>query len=145
MMLAFAYPATFEPDEDGRPVVSFPDFPHAHTDGKDDREAFEEAIDLLGSVIAKAISEKREIPAPSRLKRGQRLVPVPFWIASKLALYLEMKKQGVSNCELARRLSVRETVVRRMLDPNRATQAEKLQAALEVLGKHLAVSVRDAA
>jgi hypothetical protein len=32
-----------------------------------------------------------------------------------------------------------------MLDPNRATQAEKLQAALEVLGKHLAVSVRDAA
>jgi len=36
-MLAFAYPATFEPDEDGRPVVSFPDFPRAHTDGKDDR------------------------------------------------------------------------------------------------------------
>ena len=144
-MLAFAYAATFEPDEDGRPVVSFPDFPRAHTDGKDDREAFEEAIDLLGSVIAKAISEKAEIPAPSRLKRRQRLVPVPFWIAGKLALYLEMKKQGVNNCELARRLSVRETVVRRMLNPNRATQAEKIQTALEALGKHAAVTILNAA
>jgi antitoxin HicB len=51
----------------------------------------------------------------------------------------------VSNSELARRLGVRETVVRRMLDPDRATRPEKLQTALEVLGKHLSVQVRDAA
>jgi antitoxin HicB len=75
------------------------------------------------------------------LKRGQRLVPVPFWIAGKLALYSAMRQQGLSNSELARRLGIRETVIRRMLDPDHATKPEKLQAALAELGQVLAVSV----
>jgi antitoxin HicB len=144
-MFAFSYPATFRRDEDGRPVVSFPDFPHAHTDGKDMREAMEEAIDCLGSVIAHAITERLEIPAPSVPKRGQRLVPVPLWIAGKLALYLAMREKGVDNSELARQLGVRETVVRRMLDPDHATKSEKLQTAMEILGKRFVVMVEDAA
>jgi hypothetical protein len=39
------------------------------------------------------------------------------------------------------RLGIRETVIRRMLDPNHATKPEKLQAALAELGQVLAVSV----
>jgi predicted RNase H-like HicB family nuclease len=31
----FTYRVTFRRDKSGRPVVSFPDFPGAHTDGKD--------------------------------------------------------------------------------------------------------------
>ncbi len=125
--------------------MHFPDFPEAHTDGKDLKEAFEEALDCLGSVIAFRIVEKAEVPPPSALKRGQRLVPVPLWIAGKRALYRAMREQGINNSELARRLGVRETVVRRMLDPNHATKAERLQAALAVLGKHLVIAVQDAA
>jgi antitoxin HicB len=144
-MFAFAYPATFRRDAHGRPVVSFPDFPRAHTDGKDLREAMEEAMDCLGSVIAARIADELEVPAPSRLKRGQRLVAVPLWIAGKLGLYLAVRELGISNSELARRLGVRETVVRRMLDPDHETKAEKLQAALEVLGKRIVVGIEDAA
>ena len=51
----------------------------------------------------------------------------------------------VNNSELALRLSVHERVIRRMLDPGHATKAEKIQAALAVLGKQLTVEVRDAA
>jgi antitoxin HicB len=144
-MFSIAYPATFRPDEGGRPVVSFPDFPRAHTDGKDMREAFEEATDCLGSVIAAHIAEKCEIPEPSPLKRGWKLVPVPLWVAGKLALYLTMHEQKITNSDLARRLGVRETVVRRMLDPDHATKSEKLQAALSVLGKRILVALDDAA
>lgn len=144
-MFSFSYPASFRRDEDGRPVVSFTDFPHAHTDGKDAQEAMEEAIDCLGSVIAHHIAEKLDIPVPSGPKRGQRIVPVPFWIAGKLALYLAMREQKVNNSELARRLRVTETVVRRMLDPDHDTKPEKLQAALEALGKRMVVTVEDAA
>ena len=144
-MSSFSYPARFERDEHGRRVVHFPDLPEAHTDGKDLKEAFEEALDCLGSAIAFRIVEKAEVPPPSALKRGQRLVPVPLWIAGKLALYRAMREQGINNSELARRLGVRETVVRRMLDPNHATKAERLQAALAVLGKHLVIAVQDAA
>ena len=144
-MFSFSYPATFRPDPAGRPVVRFPDFPEAHTDGRDLREATEEAIDCLGSAIAFRIAGKKEIPAPSPLKRGHRLVPVPLWIAGKLALYLAMRERRVSNCELARRLGVRETAVRRMLDPDHETRSEKLHAALEALGKRILVAVEDAA
>ncbi|MSV34443.1 MAG: type II toxin-antitoxin system HicB family antitoxin [Bryobacterales bacterium] len=144
-MFAFAYPATFRRDENGRPVVSFPDFPACHTDGKDIREATGEAIDCLGSVLASRIAARDTIPIPSPLKRGQRLVPAPLWIAGKLALYLAMKERGISNSALARQLGVRETVVRRMLDPGHETKAEKLQAALEILGKRIVMAVDDAA
>jgi antitoxin HicB len=144
-MSSFAYPATFRRDENGRPVVSFPDFPGAHTDGKDMSEAMEEAIDCLGSVLAARIAGKSPIPAPSRLKRGQRLVPAPLWIAGKLGLYLAVREQGITNSELARRLGVRETVIRRMLDPNHETKSEKLQAALDALGKRIVVAVEDSA
>ena len=139
-MFIFAYPAVFKRDEDGRLFVNFPDFPSAHTDGANANEAMEEAIDCLGSDIAFALADKATVPKPSRLKRGQKLVPVPLWIVGKLALYWALGEAGISQSELARRLNVRETVVRRMLDPNHDTRPEKIQAALEALGRRVVVT-----
>ena len=144
-MSAFAYPARFTAGSDGRVLVEFVDLPRVSTDGKDDREAIEEAIDALGSDLSIRLSRREEIPTPSAAKRGQRLVPVPLWLAPKLALYLAMRDQQVNNSELARRLGVHERVIRRMLDPERATKAERIQAALAALGKQMTVEVRDAA
>ena len=144
-MQSFSYPATFRSDSIERVVVAFADFQEARTDGKDRTEALEEAIDCLGSVIAHRMVDRKIIPSPSPVKRGQRSVPVPLWIAGKLALYLAMRDEGISNSDLARRLGVRETVVRRMLDPNHDTRAEKLQAALEVLGRRIVLSLDYAA
>lgn len=73
------------------------------------------------------------------------LVPAFFVDIGELALYLAMRDREVNNSELALRLSVHGRVIRRMLDPRHATKAEKLQAALAVLGKQLTVEVRDAA
>lgn len=144
-MFTFAYPAIFRRDDEGRFVLSFPDFPAAHTDGANENEAMEEAIDCLGSNIAFAMAAKAALPRPSPLKRGQRLVPVPLWIVGKLALYWAVREIGISQSELARRLGVRETIVRRMLDPSHDTRPEKIQAALEALGKRVFVAWDDAA
>ena len=144
-MSRFVYPAIFTRDSAGRTLVKFPDLPGAATDGISPSEAMEEAIDCLGSYLAGRLVEKEEVPVPSRPKAGQRLVPVPLWLAPKLALYLAVRAQRISNSELARRLGVRETVVRRMLDPDHETKAEKIQAALALLGKRLTVEVQDAA
>jgi hypothetical protein len=90
-------------------------------------------------------------PAGKRFQRLRQRSAVsawfqcPLWLAPKLALYLAMRGQQVNNSELARRLGVHERVVRRMLDPEHATKAERIQAALAVLGKQLTVEVRDAA
>jgi antitoxin HicB len=56
-----------------------------------------------------------------------------------------MREQSVNQSGLARRLGVRETVVRRMLDPDHDTRSEKLQMALEMLGKRMVVGVENAA
>jgi antitoxin HicB len=144
-MSAFAYPARFTAASDGRTLVEFIDLPRVATDGKDEHEAMEEAIDALGSDLSIRLSRREDIPSPSTVKRGQRLVPVPFWLAPKLALYLAMRDQQVNNSELARRLGVHERVIRRMLDPEHATKAEKIQAALAALGKQMTVEVRNAA
>jgi antitoxin HicB len=144
-MSQFSYPATFTTGSDGRVLVEFVDLPRVATDGKDEREAMKEAMDALGSDLSIRLSRREEIPSPSPAKRGQRLIPVPLWLAPKLALYLAMRDQRVSNSELARRLGLHERVVRRMLDPEHATKAEKIQAALATLGKQMTVEVRDAA
>lgn len=144
-MSLFSYPAKFTACRDGRVMVEFVDLPRVATDGKDDREAMEEAMDALGSDLSIRLSRREPIPVPSVAKRGQRLVPVPLWLAPKLALFMAMRDQQVINSDLARRLGVHERVVRRMLDPQHATKAEKIQAALAMLGKQMTVEVRDAA
>ena len=144
-MSLFSYPAKFTTGSDGRVLVEFVDLPRVATDGKDERESMEEAMDALGSDLSIRLSRREEIPTPSPAKRGQRQVPVPLWLAPKLALYLAMRDQRVSNSELARRLGLHERVVRRMLDPEHATKAKKIQAALAVLGKQMTVEIRDAA
>ncbi|MSV29358.1 MAG: type II toxin-antitoxin system HicB family antitoxin [Bryobacterales bacterium] len=144
-MSAFAYPAKFKVGSDGRILVEFVDLPRVATDGGDDREALEEAVDALGSDLSIRMSLREEIPAPSSAKRGQRLVPVPLWLAPKLALYLAMREQQVNNSELARRLGVDERVIRRLLNPEHVSKPDRIQSALTALGKQLTVEVRDAA
>jgi antitoxin HicB len=70
---------------------------------------------------------------------------VPLWIVGKLALYRAVREIGISQSELARRLKIRETVVRRMLDPNHETRPDKIEAALEALGRRVFVACDDAA
>lgn len=101
-IFAFSYPAKFTTGSDGRVMVEFIDLARIATDGADNREAMEEAIDALVSDLFIRLSRREEIPTPSRLKRGQRLVPVPPWLASKLALHLAMREQPVDNSELGR-------------------------------------------
>jgi len=144
-MSLFSYPVKLTAGSDSRVLVEFVDLPRVATDGRDEREALEEAMDALGSDLSIRLSRREEIPTPSPPKRGLRLIPVPLWLAPKLALFLAMRDQRVSNSDLARRLGVHERVVRRMLDPQHATKAEKIQTALAVLGKQMTVDVRDAA
>src|SRR5437879_9211936 len=99
-MSAFTYPARFTAGSDGRILVEFVDLPRVATDGKNDREAMEEAIDALGSDLSICLSRREELAA----KRGQRLAPVPLWLAPKVALYLAMRDQQVNDSEMARRL-----------------------------------------
>ncbi len=143
-MFSFSYRASIVRDEAKRFLVTFPDFPRTATDGGDLAEALEEGSDCLGSEIAFRMVQREDIPRPSAPRRGQRLIPVPLYLAPKLALCLAMREQKLSNSELARRLGISEGVVRRLLDPKHDSKPEKVQAALAMLGRRIIVSVEAA-
>lgn len=70
------YPAVFEADtDDGGYVVKFRDIPEAITQGDDDAEAMAMAEEVLISSIEFYLENKRPIPAASKARRGERLVP----------------------------------------------------------------------
>ena len=145
-MFTATYPATFLAEKDGNGFhVRFPDLPEALTGGVDLDDTHQQAADCLAEALAGRIARGDLIPAPSRLKRGQYPVTVPLGLAPKLALYLAMREGGMPNTQLAKRLGVSETVVRRMLNPKHNTKPEKIQAALAVLGKRIVVRFEDAA
>ena len=145
-MFTATYPASFLREKDGRGFhVRFPDLPEALTGGGDLEDTLVQAVDCLAEAIAGRIARGDAIPRPSKAKRGQRLVSVPLYLAPKLALYLAMRDRGTRKTELAKRLGVSETVVRRMLDPKHDTKPERIQAALAALGKRIVVTFEDAA
>jgi antitoxin HicB len=145
-MFTASYPATFLREEDGKGFhVRFTDLPEALTGGDDPEDTLAQAADCLAEAIAGRMARGDRIPEPSRLKRGQRLVSVPLYLAPKLALYLAMRERGIRNTQLAKRLAISETVVRRMLDPRHDTKPGKIQAALAALGKRIVVTFEDAA
>ena len=145
-MFTATYPASFIREENGKGFyVQFPDVPEALTGGDDLDDTLAQAADCLAEAIAGRIRRGDDIPEPSGSKRGQRLIGVPLYLAPKLALYLAMREHGMRNTELALRLGVSETVVRRMLDPKHGTKPERIQAALAALGKRIVVTFDDAA
>ena len=145
-MFELCYPAEIAQHREGKDwVVKFPDLKGTNTGADTLDGALDEAADCLGSYLAMLIAKRRPIPEPSPAKGKQRLIPVPLWIAPKVALYRALREQEISNCELARRLGVRETIVRRMLDPDHATKSARLERALRVVGKRLLVAIDDAA
>jgi antitoxin HicB len=145
-MFTATYPASLLPEANGKGFhVRFPDLPEALTGGEDLDDTLAQAADCLAEAIAGRIARGDAIPVPSKPKRGQYPIGVPLCLAPKLALYLAMREGRMRNTELAKRLGVSETVVRRMLDPKHNTKPEKIQAALAALGKRIVVVFEDAA
>jgi antitoxin HicB len=145
-MFTASYPASFLPEDDGKGFhVRFPDLPESLTGGEDLADTFVQAADALAEAIAGRIGRGDEIPVPSKPKRGDHLISIPLYLAPKLALYLAMRERRIPNTELAKRLGISETVIRRMLNPRHHTKPEKIQAALAALGKRIVVRFEDAA
>lgn len=84
---SYNYAADIERDEDGRYVVTFPDFEWGATDGATRDEALAEARDLLRELIATTMRERADLPEPSRGRKRRPLIVPPVQIALKATLY----------------------------------------------------------
>ena len=139
--MIYAYPCQLTPDEDGGYVATFPDVPEAITGGDDRTEALMMAEDALATALAGYVHEKWDIPSPREPVEGQVSVPVPTVVAAKLALYSAMKVQRITKVELAHRLGVSESAVRKLTNPDHRSHMSQVQKALQEVGRKLKVEV----
>ena len=86
-----SYPVILTPDENGTIIAKFPDVPEAITVGADEANALEWAQDALVVALTGYIEERRDIPTPSKRKRGQAFVHLPAQVAMKIAIYQGMR------------------------------------------------------
>jgi antitoxin HicB len=125
--------------ESGGFVATFPDIPEAITQGETVEEALKMAQDALETALDFYFDDRRPIPAPSRAKRGQRLVTLPVSIEAKVLLLNEMIRQRVRPAELARRLRTTPQVVNRMVNLRYVSRIDGIAGAMAALGKSLEV------
>ena len=139
--MIYEYPCILESDEDGGLVATFPDVPEAVTGGADRSEVLALAEDALATALAGYVHEKRDIPEPGATLPGQARVPVPTVVAAKLALFSAMRDQRITKVELARRLGLSESAVRKLANPDHRSHVGQVQRALRALGRTIKVEV----
>jgi antitoxin HicB len=140
--MKISYPAKFEADEDGRVLVTYRDLPEAATDGADMDEARREAVDLLDSTLMFRMKYREDIPAPSKARKGEKLVAPDTAVAMKVALYIAMRERGISVAELSRRLGVDYREAQRILNPYHATRTARMSEAIEATGSHAVIELQ---
>ena len=132
----FSYPARVTRDGDGY-LVTFPDIPEAVTGAKDRAEAIELAADALTTAMDFYFEDRRPVPMPSPLKRGQVAVDLPASVSAKVLLLNEMIAQGKRPAELARLMHARPQEVTRLVDLHHPTKIDTIASALLAMGKRL--------
>ena len=128
----------------GTVLVTSPDFPELVTFGDDEADALSYAIGAFEEAIAARISDREEIPSPSKGKASEPRVTLPIQAAVKVLLYQQMWVSGVRKADLARKMDLHRQEIDRLLDLNHATSLAKIEKAFAALGKTLDIAVADA-
>lgn len=136
------YPVTLARDDNDTILVSFDDFPEAHTFGATEAEALSHAQDALATAIDAYIKDRRDIPLPSARVSRHR-VTMPARVETKIRLYESMRKAKISKSELARRMDVHLPQIDRLLTVTHASRFDQIESAFAAMGKRLVVGVED--
>lgn len=136
----FDYPVILTPD-DGTILVTFPDIPEAITFGADEDEALMYAVDTLETALSFYVEARKPLPVVSKPVQGQKTVRPSALECAKLGVYQAMTEQGIKKSELARRLGWHLPQVDRLFDLRHASKFEQVEAAANVLGRHIEVRI----
>ena len=132
------FPVTLTPDEtDDGFVVTFRDIPEAITQGETREDALAMALEALEVAMEFYFEDKRSVPMPSKLKRGELAVKLPPSLSAKILLLNEMLKQNIRPAELARRLKTTPQEVNRLTNLRHTSRIEGIADALHAMGRHL--------
>lgn len=143
-MERFEYAVRLAAAKEGGFVVTCRDLPQLVTQGDDLAHSLLEAADAMDEVFAAYMQSGLAFPAPSKPRRGERLVSPPAETMAKAALYVAMRDAGITKVQLAQRLGIDEKEVRRLLDPHYGSKLPRLAQAINVLGRRLVIGLEAA-
>ena len=142
MKSSFAYSIHLRRDPDGGVIATFPDVPEAITHGQNREEAIGQAKVAIAVALFGYLKEGQKAPTPKR-RLGDRVAPQTTDLL-KIAVVEAWMDSGLSKSEFARMLDIDEKEARRILDPDAATKAHRLEEALLVLGRKVHIAVEAA-
>ena len=144
--MRYMYPCQIVRDEEeeratGREayVVTFPDVYGATTGGWSWNEAVRNAEDALVAALGAYYSEGEDIPLPGPIAKGQVPIPLRPVVAAKVALNRTMREQGITKVALGRKLSITESAVRKLCNPDHHSDISTVERALRAVGLCLVV------
>lgn len=137
------YPCIIRRDGAGY-MVRFPDIPEALTQGDTREEAIGMAADALVTAMDFYFEDRRPVPPPSAIKRGQVGIDLPASVSAKVLLLNSMLDQQVTPAEMARRLHTSPQAVNRLVNLAHPTKIDTIAEALHALGQRLVLAVERA-
>lgn len=138
----FKYPVNIaKSDTNQGYVLTCDDIPSVMAFGDTISEVLNAGKVALETAIELYLEDKKMVPVPSRVKRGQYGIELPTSLAAKVLLLNEMIAQNVRPAELARMLNTTPQEVNRLTNVRHTTRIDGITAALQVLGKQLQVRV----
>ena len=94
---------------------------------------------MLDTATKRRIDTARDVRCPTR--KARRLVSVPATTALKAAAYTKFRESGQTKVAIAKALGLKESEVRRILDPRHGTKAATLERFVRSLGGDVLVSM----
>lgn len=144
--MQYAYPCRLIPDQEESAgfVVTFPDVPAAVTGARTRKESLVLAEDALVAALSVYVARRDDLPTPSPVADGQYLIAVPPLVAAKLALYIAMREQRLTDAALADRLELSVSAVQKLVDPDHRSHISHVMKALRAVGRNLVTEDRAA-
>lgn len=139
----YDYPVQIHDDPDGL-WLECPDVPRTYGTGADMADALQSLSDGLETVFTFYVEDGQPIPAPSQPAEGQTTVRLPVIVTMKVAAWNAFLASGLSKSELARRMGVARPQVDRLFDFMHYSKAMQLEAALQVMGHRLSLTLEAA-
>jgi antitoxin HicB len=139
----YSFALELHDDPDGGVLATFPEVPEAIAHGQDRVDAAMQARQALAVALFGYLKAGRPIPLAKKRGKGEAVGPQATDIL-KIAVVEGWQESGMTKSEFARLLGVNEKEARRVLDPDSATKADRLEQALSVLGRKIHIAVEAA-
>ena len=99
--MKICYPCKIQKDEDGKFLVTFPDFPETFTEGQTEEEALFNASEALTLTLEGRAEENMDIPFPSQIESGLMVYPSS---RVQAALLVRLNRKERKMADIARSL-----------------------------------------